>query len=114
MNPVLVLLFGAAGTYLLRLLFIALVPAHRLPDRVRAALQLVGPAALAALIATDIGHAAAQPLSLWPTRASVASAGLISALTKNLGLLAALASQRQEPKGCLLRTPSHMPNLQRR
>jgi hypothetical protein len=32
MNPVLVLLFGAAGTYLLRLLFIALVPAHRLPD----------------------------------------------------------------------------------
>jgi branched-subunit amino acid transport protein len=85
MNAVLLLLIGAAGTYLLRLLFIGLIPAHRLPDRVRTGLQLVGPAALAALLATDIGHAAAHPLTLWPTLAAVAGAGLISALTKSLG-----------------------------
>src|SRR4029079_7310433 len=64
MSAILVLLLGAIGTYLLRLLFITLIPAHRLPDRARAALQLVGPAALAALIATDIGHAAAHPANL--------------------------------------------------
>lgn len=86
MSAILVLLLGAIGTYLLRLLFITLIPAHRLPDRARAALQLVGPAALAALIATDIGHAAAHPTNLWPSLAAVAGAGLISALTKNLGL----------------------------
>ena len=86
MNPILVLLLGALGTYALRLLFITLVPAHRLPDRLRNALQLVGPAALAALVATDIGHAAGHPSSLWPNLAAVGAAGLIAAISKNLGL----------------------------
>ena len=41
MSPILVLLMGALGTYALRLLFIALVPAHLLPRRLRATLQSV-------------------------------------------------------------------------
>ena len=86
MSPILVLLMGALGTYALRLLFIALVPAHLLPRRLRATLQFVGPAALAALVATDIGHAAGHPASIWPTLAAVVSAGVIAALSKNLGL----------------------------
>jgi branched-subunit amino acid transport protein len=85
MNPIWLLLLGATGTYCLRVLFIAMVPADRLPDRIRRALQLVGPAALAALIATDIGHSAAHPATLWPTLAAVLMAGLIAVLTKNLG-----------------------------
>jgi branched-subunit amino acid transport protein len=86
MNPILVLLLGALGTYALRVMFIRLVPAHRLPERLRTALQLVGPAALAALVATDIGHAAGCASSIWPTLAAVVSAGLIAGFSKNLGL----------------------------
>ena len=86
MNPILVVLFGALATYALRLLFITLVPAHLLPQRLRDALQLVGPAALAALVATDIGHAAGHGASIWPTLAAVGAAGAIAAASKNLGL----------------------------
>jgi len=86
MNPILVLLFGALATYALRLLFITLVPAHLLPQRVRDTLQLVGPAALAALVATDIGQAAGRATSIWPTLAAVGVAGVIAAASKNLGL----------------------------
>jgi branched-subunit amino acid transport protein len=86
MSPILVLLFGALGTYALRLLFITLVPAHLLPKRLRDTLQLVGPAALAALVATDIGHATGHEASIWPTLAAVVMAGLIAAVSKNLGL----------------------------
>ena len=86
MNPILVVLFGALATYALRLLFITLVPAHLLPQRLRDTLQLVGPAALAALVATDIGHAAGHASSIWPTLAAVGAAGVIAAASKNLGL----------------------------
>jgi len=86
MNPILVVLFGALATYALRLLFITLVPAHLLPQRLRDTLQLVGPAALAALVATDIGHAAEHASSIWPTLAAVGAAGVIAAASKNLGL----------------------------
>ena len=86
MSPILVLLLGALGTYALRLLFITLVPAHLLPQRLRDTLQLVGPAALAALVATDIGHAAGHAASIWPTLAAVVIAGAIAAVSKNLGL----------------------------
>lgn len=97
MSPALVLLLGAAGTYVLRVMFINLVPAGKLPSRVRTALQLVGPAALAALIATDIAHATAHPVTLWPTVGAVAVGGVAALLTKNLaftilgGLAAAIA-----------------------
>jgi len=86
MSPIPVLLLGALGTYALRLLFITLVPAHLLPQRLRDTLQFVGPAALAALVATDIGHAAGHAASIWPTLAAVVSAGVIAAVSKNLGL----------------------------
>jgi branched-subunit amino acid transport protein len=86
MSPVVMLLLGAAGTYVMRVMFINLVPAGKLPTRVRTTLQLVGPAALAALIATDIAHATAHPVTLWPTLGAVAVAGIAALLTKNLAL----------------------------
>jgi len=86
MSPILVLMLGALGTYALRLLFITLVPAHLLPQKLRDTLHLVGPAALAALVATDIGHAAGHPVSIWPTLAAVGVAAVIAAVSKNLGL----------------------------
>jgi branched-subunit amino acid transport protein len=90
MSPIVVLLFGALGTYALRLLFVTLVPAHLLPQRLRDTLPFVGPAALAALVATDVGHAAWSAASFWPTLAAVVIAvviaGVIAAVSKNLGL----------------------------
>ncbi len=85
MNPIPVLFLGAVGTYALRLLFITLIPANRLPERLRGTLQLVGPAALAALISSDITHATEHPTNIWSTMTAVAGAGVISAVTKNLG-----------------------------
>ena len=94
MSPIAVLLGGAAGSYVLRVLFIALVPGHRLPERVRGTLQLVGRAALAALVATDIARAWADPVELWPGVGGVVVAALVSWATKNLALtiLSGLAS----------------------
>lgn len=86
MSPVLILLSGAAGTYALRVLFITVVPAHRLPERLRRTLPLVGPAALAALVGTDLGHAAAHPTALWPAIAAVLAGGLVAGFTRNLAL----------------------------
>lgn len=86
MTPLAVLLLGAVGTYLLRVTFILVVPAHRLPQRLRNALQLVGPAALAALVGTDIRYAAGHQTNIWPTIAAVITAGVVAAMTRNLGL----------------------------
>ena len=56
MNAALVLLLAAAVTWLLRVSFITLVPAARLPARVHAALDDVAPAVMAALVVTHLAH----------------------------------------------------------
>ena len=94
MSPIAILRGGAAGSYFLRVLFIGLIPGHRLPERARGMLQLVGPAALAALVATDIARAATHPVELWPTVGGAAVAALVSWTTNNLAftILSGLAS----------------------
>jgi branched-subunit amino acid transport protein len=58
MTTLLLTLFGgAAVTYLLRVVLIAVVPPERLPRWLRDALPHVGPAALAALIVGALAHA---------------------------------------------------------
>jgi branched-subunit amino acid transport protein len=56
MNGTALLAFGvgAAATWLFRVLFIALVPADKLPTTVRQALPHIGPAVMAALIVTEL------------------------------------------------------------
>lgn len=56
MNPVIVLALAAAVTWLLRISFIALVPAARLPVRVQSALDDVAPAVMAALVVSSLAH----------------------------------------------------------
>lgn len=56
MTPVLVLLLAAVATWLLRIAFITLVPAGRLPERVRRSLDDVAPAVMAALVVTHLAH----------------------------------------------------------
>jgi branched-subunit amino acid transport protein len=57
---------AAAATWLLRVLFITLVPAGRLPGPVRRTLPHVGPAVLAAVIAAALagGQAGVDPAFL--------------------------------------------------
>jgi branched-subunit amino acid transport protein len=56
MTATIVLLLAAATTWLLRIAFIALVPAARLPERVHAALDDVAPAVMAALVVASLAH----------------------------------------------------------
>ncbi|WP_052665045.1 AzlD domain-containing protein [Nitriliruptor alkaliphilus] len=51
-----VLLLACVVTWLLRISFITLVPAGGLPDRLRSALDDVGPAVLAAVVVTHLAH----------------------------------------------------------
>lgn len=56
MTVAIVLLLAAVATWLLRVSFITLVPAGRLPARVRRALDDVTPAVMAALLVTHLTH----------------------------------------------------------
>jgi branched-subunit amino acid transport protein len=56
MFAALALLLAAAATWFLRVLFITVVPACRLPPRLRAALADVSPAVMAALLVTQLAH----------------------------------------------------------
>lgn len=60
MDAAIVLLGGGLATWVLRVGFIGLVPARRLPERVRRALDVTGPSAMAALIVGDLVHEASQ------------------------------------------------------
>jgi branched-subunit amino acid transport protein len=84
MTATLALLLAAVVSWTLRVLFIAVVPATRLPARVRAALDDVAPAVLAALVVTSLAHGRALA-GLAPTEVV---AGLVAAVvawrTRNL------------------------------
>lgn len=56
MTVAIALFLASVATWLLRICFITLLPAGRLPDRVRAALDDVGPAVVAALLVTYLAH----------------------------------------------------------
>ena len=63
-TAVLALGLGALTTWLLRVTFIVFVPADRLPSRIRHALDDVGPAVTAAIVASHLAHGSG-PAGLW-------------------------------------------------
>jgi branched-subunit amino acid transport protein len=84
MGAFVVVLAAAFATWLLRIAFIGVVPVDRLPARVRRTLDDVGPAVLAAILATSLlgaGEAVA-----FPTRPLLAAvlAGVVAWRTSNL------------------------------
>ena len=84
MTAPLALLAGAVATYLLRITFISLVPADRLPIRIQGALRDVGPAAMAAIVATHLAHGSG-PAGLWsPSLGAAVAAALVAWWTGNL------------------------------
>jgi branched-subunit amino acid transport protein len=92
MTVFLSLLALAAITWLFRITFITLVPADRLPAAVRARMDAVGPAAFAALLATEV--AGTSPADLAPLLVAGAAAALAAWRTHNhlLAVLAAVAA----------------------
>ena len=60
MDPAIVLLGAGLATWVLRIGFIGLIPAQTLPVRIRRALDVTGPSAMAALIANDLIHEASR------------------------------------------------------
>jgi branched-subunit amino acid transport protein len=86
MSAVLTLLTCAGVTWALRVLFIAVVPADRLPVRVRATLPHVGPAVLGALVVGSVVHGAglAALLVPTPTHAALLAAGVVASRVRSL------------------------------
>ena len=86
MTTILAMLLLAAVCWILRILFIVLVPADRLPTGARAALGHLAPAVLAALVAVEADAAArgADPATAALVVGSVLLAGLAVRLTGNL------------------------------
>lgn len=89
MSAPVVLVLAAATTWLLRVSFITLVPAARLPDRVRRSLDDVAPAVMAALVVTHLSHGAG-PAGLVSTDAVAALvAAAVAWSTRSLAWTAA-------------------------
>jgi branched-subunit amino acid transport protein len=84
MTPTVLIVTGAGLTWALRVLFIAVVPANRLPKTLRRLLGQIGPAALAALVALDLMHHSGSAHSMLPALASAVVAIGVARLTRNL------------------------------
>jgi branched-subunit amino acid transport protein len=74
------------GCWLLRVMFVLLVPADRLPPLVAEALQHLAPAALASIIAVELVGAVdvSDPASTAQALAVVVSAGAVAVLTRSM------------------------------
>jgi branched-subunit amino acid transport protein len=89
MTATVVLLLAAVVSWTLRVLFITIVPAARLPAAVRDALDDVAPAVMAALVVTSLAHGRG-PSGLVTTEVVAALvAGLVAWRTRDLALTVA-------------------------
>lgn len=73
MNAAIVLVGAGLASWVLRIGFIGLIPAGTLPVRIRRALDVTGPSAMAALIANDLMHEASRGAAVF-TGALIATA----------------------------------------
>jgi branched-subunit amino acid transport protein len=82
-----VLVGAGAVSWLLRVFLITLVPARKLPDRIRAALGNAGPAAVAALLATELTRTGSEGgASLAPWMVGAAAAAVLAYRLGNLSV----------------------------
>ena len=93
MTAFLVLAAGAGVSWLMRAAFITIVPSSKLPGRARRALEVIGPAAMAALLATELAQQLRSGTNTTPTLGAAALTGLVAwrwrnpALTVVVGIL---------------------------
>jgi branched-subunit amino acid transport protein len=81
MNPLLAFALIGAGSWLLRIAFLVVVPLERLPSGLAAGLDLLAPSVLGAIVAVDLA-------ATLTAGATLAGAGLTLALTAGIGYLA--------------------------
>ncbi|MGH8824185.1 MAG: AzlD domain-containing protein [Jiangellaceae bacterium] len=88
-----VLLASSVVTWLLRVGFIAIVPARRIPQSLRRVLDHAAVAALAALLATALAREGGAAWFLTPSPMHVAAlvAGVVAWRTRRLGLTVVVA-----------------------
>ena len=86
MSAVLALSAGAVATWLLRVSFINLLPADRLPAVLRRTLRHAGPAALGALVVTSLAGSGGPAALVVPSAPHLALivAGLVAWRVRNL------------------------------
>ena len=94
MTTILALAAAAGVTWMLRVTFIAAVPAERLPVRVRGALEQLPSAVMAGLVASHLAHGAGPAGLLSPALAAAAVAALVAAVSRSfpLTVLAGIAA----------------------
>lgn len=88
------LLLVALASWLLRIGFVVLLPAHRLPDAARGALGHVAPAALAAIVAVDLVQLVTGSGGGLPLAESLVAVAVIAAVawwTRSLAICTVLA-----------------------
>jgi branched-subunit amino acid transport protein len=86
MTALVVVLTAAVATWLLRIGFITVLPAERLPARVHRAFDEVAPAVLAAIVVTHVVRAAGPGDIPWETLAAVLAAAVVAWRSRNLAL----------------------------
>jgi branched-subunit amino acid transport protein len=84
MTAAIVLLLAAAVSWALRVLFITVVPAARLPAPVRGALDDVAPAVMAAMVVTSLAHGRGPSGLAAAEVAAALLAALVAWRTRNL------------------------------
>lgn len=89
MNPLLVLAGAGAISWALRVTFILAFPAGKLPERFRTTLEAAAPAAMAALLTTDVLHRGMEDVGMIP--ALVLGVAVAAFVTWRFGNLAVTA-----------------------
>ena len=90
MSPALVLATAGLLSWSLRVLFITLVPAHRMPVRLRGMLKHTSPAVVAALVATGLSRPSGSGFPA-PAVLALLVSGLVAWRTRSL-LLSTVAA----------------------
>jgi branched-subunit amino acid transport protein len=86
MTALVIVLTASVATWLLRIGFIAVIPAERLPARVHRAFDDVAPAVLAAIVVTHVVRAGGPGELPWETLAAVLAAAVVAWHSRNLAL----------------------------
>jgi branched-subunit amino acid transport protein len=86
MTALLIVLSASLATWLLRIGFITVLPAERLPARVQRAFDDVAPAVLAAIVVSHVVRAGGSGELPWQTLGAVLAAAAVAWRSRNLAL----------------------------
>ncbi len=84
MTATIVLLSAAVITWLLRIVFVAVVPAGRLPGRIHGALDDVAPAVMGAIVVTHLAHGEGISGIALTDLGAIAASAIVALRTGNL------------------------------